>query len=160
MTMPANQTSPQKSLSLAPEEHGGSCEVSVSFRDVAVDFSREEWQQLDLDQKNLYRDVMLETCSHLLSIGYQVPEIEVFMLEQGKEPWALQGEGPYQNCPGEKFQDHNQCGKILSYEQVPSQHQKIHTGVKSYKCAEFGNIFTQNSQLKASETSYWRKTLR
>ena len=42
---------------------------SVSFRDVAVDFSREEWQQLDLDQKNLYRDVMLETCSHLLSIG-------------------------------------------------------------------------------------------
>ena len=42
---------------------------SVSFSDVAVDFSREEWQQLDLDQKNLYRDVMLETYSHLLSIG-------------------------------------------------------------------------------------------
>lgn len=68
MTMPANWTSPQKSLGLAPEEPGGSCEGSVSFRDVAVDFSREEWQQLDLDQKNLYRDVMLETCSHLLSI--------------------------------------------------------------------------------------------
>uniref|UniRef100_A0AC11EGA3 Uncharacterized protein n=1 Tax=Ovis aries TaxID=9940 RepID=A0AC11EGA3_SHEEP len=75
MTMPANQTSPQKSLSLAPEEHGGSCEVSVSFRDVAVDFSREEWQQLDLDQKNLYRDVMLETCSHLLSIGCNILSI-------------------------------------------------------------------------------------
>lgn len=38
---------------------------------------------------------------------------------------------------GENFRTSNQCGKILSYEQVPSQHQKIHTGVKSYKCAEF-----------------------
>uniref|UniRef100_A0A8C3VMG3 KRAB domain-containing protein n=1 Tax=Catagonus wagneri TaxID=51154 RepID=A0A8C3VMG3_9CETA len=69
MTMPALWTSPQKCLGLAPEEPSSSHEGSVSFRDVAVDFSREEWQQLDLDQKNLYRDVMLETCSHLLSVG-------------------------------------------------------------------------------------------
>lgn len=72
----------------------------MSFRDVAVDFSREEWQHLDLAQKNLYRDVMLETYSHLLSVGYQVPEPEVFMLEQGKEPWALQDESPHQSCSG------------------------------------------------------------
>uniref|UniRef100_A0A4X1TBT1 KRAB domain-containing protein n=1 Tax=Sus scrofa TaxID=9823 RepID=A0A4X1TBT1_PIG len=76
-------------------------EGSVSFRDVAVDFSREEWQQLDLDQKNLYRDVMLETYSHLLSVGYQVPDPEVLKLEQGKDPWALQGESPHQSCLGE-----------------------------------------------------------
>lgn len=30
MTMPANWTSPQKSLALAPEEHGSSCEVRRS----------------------------------------------------------------------------------------------------------------------------------
>ncbi|KAF6288448.1 hypothetical protein mRhiFer1_009163 [Rhinolophus ferrumequinum] len=157
--MPANWTSSQKSLALAPEEHGSSYERSVSFRDVAVDFSREEWQHLDLAQKNLYRDVMLETYSHLLSVGYQVPEPEVFMLEQGKKSWTLQDESPHQSCSEEKLWDHNQCGKILSYKLAPSQHQKIHTVERSHKCTELGKIFTQKSQLKASENSYRRKAL-
>ncbi|KAI5230036.1 hypothetical protein MUG91_G232n3 [Manis pentadactyla] len=103
-----------KSLALAPEEHSSSFEGSVSFRDVAVDFSKEEWQQLDFAQRNLYRDVMLETYSHLLSVGYQVPEPEVFMLEQGKEPWALHGESPHQSCPEELWQTDDQ---IDSYQQ-------------------------------------------
>ncbi|XDA83318.1 hypothetical protein R6Z07M_013169 [Ovis aries] len=125
-----------KSRSLAPEERGGSCEVSVSLRDVAVDFSREEWQQLDLDQKNLYRDVMLETCSHLLSIGYQVPEIEVFMLEQGKEPWALQGEGPYQSCPEELWQ----IG-----DQIESYHQRENRSLRNVAFIKKHNVLKDSS---------------
>jgi hypothetical protein len=42
---------------------------SVSFQDVTVAFSREEWQHLDLAQRSLYRDVMLDNYFNLLSVG-------------------------------------------------------------------------------------------
>lgn len=45
----------------------------MSFKDVTVDFSREEWQQLDLAQKSLYRDVTLENYFNLLSVGKHSP---------------------------------------------------------------------------------------
>ncbi|XP_056676443.1 zinc finger protein 583-like [Monodelphis domestica] len=73
---------------------------SIAFKDVAVDFTQEEWCLLNHSQKTLYLEVMLENVQNLLSVGVPVPtENVISCFQQGKAPWLQEQKGPRTSYP-------------------------------------------------------------
>ncbi|XP_056663610.1 zinc finger protein 8 isoform X10 [Monodelphis domestica] len=72
---------------------------SLTFRDVAVDFTWEQWGQLQPSQKELYREVMLENYGNVVGLGLAVSEPEVVrQLERGEALWVSAAEAPAGCC--------------------------------------------------------------
>ncbi|XP_054554193.1 zinc finger protein 39-like isoform X3 [Talpa occidentalis] len=95
-----------ESLAAGPEMRNVPLEGTVSFEDVAVNFTWEEWRCLSEAQRTLYRDVMLETCSHLVSLGHCVTDPEE-SIKSGQElqPWSV-GDPPSRDLSDVHTVDH------------------------------------------------------
>uniref|UniRef100_A0A9L0S132 KRAB domain-containing protein n=1 Tax=Equus caballus TaxID=9796 RepID=A0A9L0S132_HORSE len=78
---------------------------SVSFADVAVHFTQEEWTLLGLTEKNLYRDVMLENYKNLTAVEWAIQlkpkdsAIQQVTWVSCSSSWCLQAEMLLSHAP-------------------------------------------------------------
>lgn len=62
---------------------------TLTFQDVEVTFSKEEWGCLNSAQRNLYRDVILENYGNVVSVVGSSPKPALISWLEARKPWGM-----------------------------------------------------------------------
>ncbi|XP_056374750.1 uncharacterized protein LOC130272835 isoform X2 [Hyla sarda] len=83
---------PTLNTEVIPQDMGDGLESKVTFEDVAVYFSKEEWELLGSSDKDLYREVMSDNYRALLSLGLlqEKPDLVLRIENEEEDLWVIQ----------------------------------------------------------------------
>ncbi|KAM4707242.1 uncharacterized protein O3C94_004625 [Discoglossus pictus] len=93
-------------------------QVQCDFDEVAVYFSKEEWDCLTEEDKELYKEVMTENYKNLMFVGHaDVTPTVISMMEQGEEPY-VRGHLPSEERPLDVTADESMIWNTLDTDHI------------------------------------------
>ncbi|CAO2627159.1 Zinc finger protein 28 [Lemmus lemmus] len=128
----------------------------VTFGDVAVVFSQEEWEWLSSEQRSLYWKVMLDNYRNLASVGLCALKPDMItLLEQGKDPWLMKRKTTRGHCQDlQAMQETTEFPPaVLSEEKLSQAVRRNQPLPRRPKCSVFGEDWGEDAVFQTPRVS-------